>query len=159
MEWRTLAKCIFWGIVVLVQIHVSRGCFKEEKLALLEIKAFIKSNGATDSLLRSWVGDTESDCCTWEQLTCNFTTSHVIELSLNNIQIPFEGLPFEGTKIWFLNVSLLWPFKELRSLNLSDSAIGGWVGDEGMCYLNLSLRISSAIVHYGEKWKIPHSWK
>ena len=159
MEWRTLAKCIFRGIVVLVQIHVSRGCFKEEKLALLEIKAFIKSNGATDSLLRSWVGDTESDCCTWEKLTCNFTTSHVIELSLNNIQIPFEGLPFEGTKIWFLNVSLLWPFKELRSLNLSDSAIGGWVGDEGMCYLNLSLRISSAIVHYGEKWKIPHSWK
>uniref|UniRef100_A0A7N2LP89 Leucine-rich repeat-containing N-terminal plant-type domain-containing protein n=1 Tax=Quercus lobata TaxID=97700 RepID=A0A7N2LP89_QUELO len=101
MEWRTLAKCIFWGIVVLVQIHVSRGCFKEEKLALLEIKAFIKSNGATDSLLRSWVGDTESDCCTWEQLTCNFTTSH-----------------------------------ELRSLNLSNSAIGGWAGDEGFSSLS-----------------------
>ncbi|KAL4626545.1 hypothetical protein ACB092_05G104600, partial [Castanea dentata] len=82
-----------------------------------------------------WVGDTESDCCTWEQLTCNFTSGHVIELSLNNIQIPCEGLPFKATKIWFLNVFLLWPFKELRSLNLSNSAIGGWVGDEGLCEL------------------------
>ncbi|KAM4100512.1 hypothetical protein ACB094_05G072900 [Castanea mollissima] len=136
MERRTLAKCIFWGIVVLVQIHGSRGCFKEEKLALLEIKAFIKSNGATDSLLRSWVGDTEIDCCNWEQLTCNFTSGHVIELSLNNIQIPFEGLPSKATKIWFLNVSLLWPFKELRSLNLSNSAIGGWVGNEGFSSLS-----------------------
>ncbi|KAK7837560.1 receptor-like protein 56 [Quercus suber] len=124
-------------MVVLVQIHGSRGCFKEEKLALLEIKAFIKSNGATDSLLRSWVGDTESDCCTLEQLTCNFTTSHVIELSLNNIQIPFEGWPFKATKIWFLNVYLLWPFKELISLNLSNSAIGGWVGDEALLHPDL----------------------
>ena len=33
---------------------------------------------------------------------------------------------------WISNMSLLQPFKELRSLELSKNAIGGWLGNEGM---------------------------
>ncbi|XWS10797.1 hypothetical protein CRYUN_Cryun38cG0028700 [Craigia yunnanensis] len=76
--------------------------------------------GNDDYLLPSWVEDPESDCCRWERVRCNSTTGRVIELSLNG---------FEGEYLAW-NITLFLPFKELRSLDLSDNNIDGWIENQ-----------------------------
>ncbi|KAF5464161.1 hypothetical protein F2P56_014257 [Juglans regia] len=139
-------KVLLWVLVVFVQTHEYMGCLEEERIGLLHLKSFliisISSTGAYNSdydLLPSWVDHEKSDCCGWERVTCNSTTSHVIELSLDNLtQYPdydlhfyFKMVEYNEEHQWLLNVSLLEPFKELRSLDLSFNAIDGCIPDEG----------------------------
>jgi len=92
------------------------------------IKAFLKSKTIhTEPLLPTWVSDTKSECCSWEQVRCNTTTGHVIKLMLSSIN---QEQNYEDT--WYINVSLFQPFKELRNLDLSNNRIAGWLGNEGM---------------------------
>ncbi|GLT53548.1 hypothetical protein SLA2020_268130 [Shorea laevis] len=114
MEW-PFVKALLWGLLVFLQIHQHTGCFQEERIALLELKAFLKSNiiiYADHRLLPSWIDDAKSECCGWERVTCNSTTAHVIKLSLDNInQDPITTMNIiydEDTykKRWLLNVSL-----------------------------------------------------
>ncbi|KAJ9178825.1 hypothetical protein P3X46_010674 [Hevea brasiliensis] len=130
MDW-FLAKIFFLGFVVSLQIHGFYGCFEEERLALLDFKAFVHSNGDdADLLLPSWIRDRSSDCCRWERVTCNSTTGHVIKLFLNDTkQITFDGY-YEDTCVWYLNVSQFQPFKELISLNLSYNATAEFIDNE-----------------------------
>lgn len=133
-------KGFLWVFVVFAQIHGHRSCLEEERVGLLHLKAFLKSKTyyTGQLLLPTWVDNAKSECCGWERITCSSsTTGRVIELSLDNIkQNPYyyEDYYTEGTREnrWLLNVSLLQPFKELRSLGLSSNAIGGWIEDEGM---------------------------
>ena len=138
-------KALLWGLLVFLQFHHHRGCLHEERIALLELKAFLKSNIIYEDhrLLSSWIDDGKStNCCGWERVTCNSTTAHVINLSLYNINQdpayyddPYDYrhyYEYEDKKHWLLNVSLLVPFKELRSLNLSSNAIGGCLPNHGM---------------------------
>ena len=153
---RSLVKWLLWGLIVLVHLHGHRGCFEEERMGLLEIKEeFVRSTpNATirDHLfpstvrvyiLPSWVDDHKSECCEWERVTCNSTTGHVTHLSLHNIWEfdtklveELNGYFFVISNFkdmaWFLNVSLFESFKELRSLDLSFNAIGGWIEHKGI---------------------------
>ncbi|KAG6702637.1 hypothetical protein I3842_07G045500 [Carya illinoinensis] len=70
-----------------------------------------------------------SDCCGWEQVSCNSTTGHIVGLSLNHIT---------DTTNWLLNVSLFRPFKELTSLDLSGNQIGGCIANEESLF-NISI--------------------
>ena len=146
-------KCLLWGLIVLVHLHGHRGCFEEERMGLLEIKEeFARStpnatirghlppSPARFYILPSWVDDYKSECCEWERVTCNSTTGHVTHLSLHNIwEFDIEG-PYDyffytfdfKDMAWLLNVSLFESFKELRSLDLSFNAIGGWIEHKGM---------------------------
>jgi hypothetical protein len=125
MEW-PLLKVLLWGLLVFLQIHGhTAACLQEERIALLELKAFLESN-IIHALLPSWIDDKKSDCCGWERVTCNSTTAHVIKLSLYNLK---EEDPYNNR--WLLNVSLLVPFKELTTLNLSGNAIRGCLPNEG----------------------------
>jgi hypothetical protein len=125
MEW-PLLKVLLWGLLVFLQIHGhTAACLQEERIALLELKAFLESN-IIHALLPSWIDDTESDCCGWERVTCNSTTAQVIKLSLYNLT---EQDPYYNR--WLLNVSLLVPFKELTTLDLSRNAIRGCLPNEG----------------------------
>ena len=129
MEW-PLEKALLWALVLFVQIHEHRGCIEDERIGLLQLKAFMKSNiNYKNHLLPSWVNGTKSECCGWEGVKCSKTTDHLIELSLhsNSSEDNFYG----NEETWFLNVSLLHPFKELRSLDFSFNTIGGWLGNEG----------------------------
>ncbi|KAJ9132727.1 hypothetical protein P3X46_033564 [Hevea brasiliensis] len=130
MDW-FLVKIFFLGFVVSLQIHGFYGCFEEERLALLDFKAFVHSNGDdADLLLPSWIHDRSSDCCRWERVTCNSTTGHVIKLFLNDTkQITFDGY-YEDMSVWYLNVSQFQPFKELISFNLSYNAIAEFIDNE-----------------------------
>ncbi|KAA8541946.1 hypothetical protein F0562_023098 [Nyssa sinensis] len=129
MRWPLGGKCaLLWVVMVLVQIRGQNGCFEEERMALLEFKAFLKYNGANaDHLVPTWVDDRESDCCDWERVTCNRSTGHVMDLSLHNIQ----QIVYYSDDNWLLNVSLFLPFKELRTLNLSYTSFTGWIENEG----------------------------
>jgi hypothetical protein len=137
MEW-TFVKALLWGLLVFLQFHGhTPACLEEERIALLELKAFLKSNiiyAYNHRLLPSWIDDAKSDCCDWERVTCNSTTPHVIKLYLYNLnQDPdYHEDKYEDRKHWLLNVSLLVPFKELTTLTLSANAIGGCLPNEGM---------------------------
>ena len=141
-------KWSLWGLIVLVHLHGHRGCFEEERMSLLEIKEeFVRStpnatirdhlppSPARVYILPSWVDDYKSECCEWERVTCDSTTGHVTHLSLYNIwEFDTEGLYYYfiytskfKDMVWFLNVSLFESLKELRSLDLSYNAIGGWI--------------------------------
>uniref|UniRef100_A0A7N2LUQ8 Leucine-rich repeat-containing N-terminal plant-type domain-containing protein n=1 Tax=Quercus lobata TaxID=97700 RepID=A0A7N2LUQ8_QUELO len=157
---RSLVKCLLWGLIVLVHLHGHRGCFEEERMGLLEIKEeFARSTPnatirdhlppslARAYILPSWVDDYKSECCEWERVTCNSTTGHVTHLSLQNIwEFDTEGPYYYflytsdfKDMVWFLNVSLFESLKELRSLDLSYNAIGGWIehkGSESLLRLN-----------------------
>ena len=151
-------KCLLWGLIVLVHLHGHRGCFEEERMGLLEIKeefvrstpnktiAYFLPSPPRVNILPSWVDDQKSECCEWERVTCNSTTGHVTHLSLHNIW-EFDIEPddyFSYTFdfkyiVWLLNVSLFESFKELRSLDLSINAIGGWIEHKGMLIYIISL--------------------
>ncbi|KAM4113367.1 hypothetical protein ACJW30_05G215700 [Castanea mollissima] len=182
---QSLVKCLLWGLIVLVHLHGHRGCFEEERMGLLEIKEeFVRSTpNATiqessiyflrsgvchlsgGHILPSWVYDHKSECCEWERVTCNSTTGHVTHLSLHNIwEFDIEPgfyfySPFDFKHmVWFLDVSLFESFKELRSLDLSLNAIGGWIehkGSESLLRLNKleSLDLDCNIFN----WSIIHS--
>jgi hypothetical protein len=144
MEWAFVKKALLWGLLVFLQFHGhTAACLQEERIALLELKAFLESNiiHADDHhLLPSWIDDAKSDCCDWERVTCNSTTAHVIKLSLYNLnQDPdyyeypkYYAYEYKDKKHWLLNMSLLVPLKELTTLNLSGNAIGGCLPNEGM---------------------------
>ena len=157
---RSLVKWLLLGLIVLVHLHGHRGCFEEERMGLLEIKEeFVRSTpNATIRdylppsrvyILPSWIDDHKSECCEWERVTCNSTTGHVTHLSLHNIW-EFDIEPDESyyyffhtfdfnDMVWLLNVSLFESFKELRSLDLSFNAIGGWIEHKGMLIYIISL--------------------
>ncbi|KAF2323187.1 hypothetical protein GH714_033963 [Hevea brasiliensis] len=131
MELANLAKCLFLGFMILwIQIHGCKGCFEAERSALLNFKKLVVSDGAhADHLLSSWVDDSMSDCCKWERVLCNSTTSHVIELFLNITRqhdIDSESF-YDNENIWFIKLSMFQQLKELRNLNLSYNEIGGFI--------------------------------
>ncbi|XP_028067326.1 receptor-like protein 56 isoform X1 [Camellia sinensis] len=133
MGWVFLGKFgIMWVLIVLILVSGhSDGCLEGERRGLLEFKDFLKSNGAdADHLHPTWVdekADHHSDCCDWERVTCDRTTGHITELSLDNI----EDTSYQHYRMWFINASLFLPFKELRSLNLSFNSFSGWTHNEG----------------------------
>ncbi|XP_035547277.1 receptor like protein 21-like [Juglans regia] len=85
-------KALLWVLVVFVQTREYMGCLEEERVGLLHLKSFLiisipslrAYNSAYDHL-PSWVDHEKSDCCDWERVTCNSTTGHLIELSLDNL--------------------------------------------------------------------------
>jgi hypothetical protein len=140
MEW-AFVKALLWGLLLFLQFHGhTAACLQEERIALLELKAFLESNiiDADDHhLLPSWIDDAKSDCCGWERVTCNSTTAHVIKLSLHNLnQDPGyyddPGYEYEDKTHWWLNVSLFVPLKELTTLVLYSNKFRGCVLNEGM---------------------------
>ncbi|GLT99568.1 hypothetical protein SLE2022_170010 [Rubroshorea leprosula] len=136
-------KLLLIGTHLLVLIQGIKGCFEEERSALLEFKAFVKSDGHdADYLLPSWVNDPNDDCCKWERVVCNSTTGRAVNLSLDNIRQFDLHSPslYHEKNIWYLNTTLFHPFKELRSLNLCGNGIAGWIPDEeSLVFQNLSV--------------------
>jgi Leucine-rich repeat (LRR) protein len=100
-------------MLLLVQLRGYKCCIEKERKALLELKKYMISKTADwglDSVLPTWTNDTKSNCCRWEGLKCNQTSGRIIELSIGQTNFKESSL---------LNLSLLHPFEELRSLNLS----------------------------------------
>ncbi|XP_033128101.1 receptor-like protein 15 isoform X2 [Brassica rapa] len=124
-----LIQSLIWVMVVFGQIREHQSCIEKERKGLLELKTSLLLS-AGDKILASfedsfdtWSNNTVSDCCKWERVKCNRTTRRVLGLSLHELQ--FIDSPL-------LNLSLLYPFEELKSLNLSvrwSSGFSGLVDD------------------------------
>ncbi|CDY11072.1 BnaC06g23240D [Brassica napus] len=123
-----------WFYIVDVFIrkpHGYKSCILKERNALLDLKKFLISTteeGQSEPVLPTWTNDTTSDCCQWERVKCNSTSGRVLELSIRGLNLKKSSL---------LNFSLLHPFEEVQSVDLSESKFGGFFdGPEG--YKSLS---------------------
>ncbi|CAN6936865.1 unnamed protein product [Brassica oleracea] len=111
----SLGKYLTWVILLLGQLHGYQSCVQKESIALLELKRYIVSiteEGESNSVFPTWTNDTNSNCCHWEGLECNRTSKRVTDIAFGTLHLKESSL---------LNLSLLHPFEEIRSLNLSKS--------------------------------------
>ncbi|KAI4356205.1 hypothetical protein L6164_000245 [Bauhinia variegata] len=119
MELLLLLLCF----IVLAQILGSKGCLREERTALLDIKAFLNAyNDSTlERRLSTWVNDPTSDCCKWNHVKCDPFSNHVVKLYLQDLHVnPHSVLLYNNHSMEVsIDFSLFQNFKELRSLNLS----------------------------------------
>ncbi|XP_058084857.1 receptor-like protein 56 [Magnolia sinica] len=88
-------------------------CLEKERVALLQIKDSI--NHPNGSALSGWAGD---DCCRWESIECNPSTSNVVQINIFDTRD-------EGLGTWYPNVSLFMQFEELKQVRLCGNQIGG----------------------------------
>ncbi|KAL3747828.1 hypothetical protein ACJRO7_016616 [Eucalyptus globulus] len=107
---------VVWGIACLCG---SCGCLKQERVALLAL------NSTLDLTYRGDTRGSYFNCCSWGGVECSPTTGRVTKLML----FKSRYLRF-GSKTWYLNASLLLPFEELKSLDLSYNYLGGWIAPE-----------------------------
>ncbi|KAI4305078.1 hypothetical protein L6164_028467 [Bauhinia variegata] len=128
MDWASIKySLMLWLILVVVHMPEWNGCLEKERMALLQIKAFFVSNGASDyglHKLDSWVDDRSANCCGWDLVKCNCLTGHVSNLSLGKL----HSTSADG--YLFLNSSLFLPFEDLRGLDLSLNLFFGFVEDK-----------------------------
>ncbi|CAA7028245.1 unnamed protein product [Microthlaspi erraticum] len=96
-------------------MHGSRSCIEKERKGLLALKAYVNEEYSYD-----WSSDTKSDCCQWERIKCDRTSGRVIGLFLNHT---YKEDPFQ------MNLSLFYPFEELKTLKLNWFGSTGWFDD------------------------------
>nr|VDD13276.1 unnamed protein product [Brassica oleracea] len=109
-----LGQFLIWVVLLLGQLHGCKSCIEEERKALLELKKHLISLSVEwgyDTVQPTWTNDTKSDCCLWEGLECNRTSGRVIGISIGDMVFENFSSP--------LNISLLQPFEDIRSLSLS----------------------------------------
>jgi len=114
-------------VLVLVNGMCCHGCWEQERIALLHLKASI--NYPNGSSLPSWVDDQYANCCQWEAVECSNKSKRVIQISL--ARDPTRDVRFENYE-WHFNASLFLPFEELKTLNLSGKYLDGSVDNEGI---------------------------
>ncbi|XP_028782556.1 receptor-like protein 15 [Neltuma alba] len=140
-------RWVLWvmSFVVLAQILGIKCCVREEREALLNLKAYVLDVYHNDPLvekrLSSWVtDDPNSDCCRWDRVTCHVSSGRVSEISLqalnyrrsdgafgfsaaslHNDEKPVVGVPdLPGLPpLPPIDFSLFQSFKEVTSLNFS----------------------------------------
>ncbi|CAG7893523.1 unnamed protein product [Brassica rapa] len=111
-----LCQNLIWVMLLMGQLHGYKSCIEKERNALLEFKKYLISQSIeeeSNSVLPTWTNDTKSDCCLWEGLKCSRISGRVTEIA-------FGGLKLKDNSL--LNISLLHPFEDVRSLNLSGEA-------------------------------------
>ncbi|CAF2061199.1 unnamed protein product [Brassica napus] len=105
-------------MLLLGLLHGCKSCIEKERKALLELKKYIllRAEEGSDFILNTWTNDTKSNCCLWEGIECNQISLRIIKISTGKSSVVEDSV---------LDLSLLNPFEEVRSLDLSgDGAIG-----------------------------------
>jgi len=120
MSWGWRIYVLWVLLAGLIQAFKVESCIEEERLALLDLKSYFRSQGEREK--------DEYNYCTWERVQCNSTTQHVIELDLSGLAESNQGL-------WVFNVTMLQPFGQLMSLDLSWNNIGSLVEKDGTLYI------------------------
>ncbi|KAF2592289.1 hypothetical protein F2Q70_00044602 [Brassica cretica] len=112
----TTTQCFSYSSLLLEYIVFL--CIEKERKALLELKKYIllRAEEGSDFILNTWTNDTKSNCCLWEGIECNQISLRIIKISTGKSSVVEDSV---------LDLSLLNPFEEVRSLDLSgDGAIG-----------------------------------
>ncbi|CAF1910928.1 unnamed protein product, partial [Brassica napus] len=108
-----MGQNLIWVMILLGQIHGCESCIQKERLALFELKKYmisIATEEESNSVLPTWTNDTKSDCCRWEEVKCNRSSRRVTEIAFGYMNLKESSL---------LNLSLLHPFEEVRSLEIT----------------------------------------
>ncbi|KAK8262260.1 hypothetical protein V6Z12_D13G245100 [Gossypium hirsutum] len=111
--------------------YQSEGCWEIEKAALLQLKPFfphINDEGI------SWG---KGNCCRWNGVECSTSTGRVTRLFLEYRSVEVYNNISQG---WYLNISLFLPFHELKSLDLGNSYIAGFIDNHS--FMNKQLRLA-----------------
>ncbi|XP_024013438.1 leucine-rich repeat receptor protein kinase EMS1 isoform X2 [Eutrema salsugineum] len=127
-----LGKYLICVMLLLGQLHGYQSCVEKERNALLELKNYFVSitrEVFVDDVLPTWTNDTKSNCCGWDGLRCNLTSGRVTEIALSGTY-PFLTILKENS---LLNLSLLHPFEDVRSLNFSGHLLSGLFDDVEGC--------------------------
>ena len=141
IEKMGMNKFVWLLLLILVSIGKwhCEGCWKEERDALLQLKAsFIYP-----SRLMEWVDGT--DCCQWDAVECNTTTNQVAQLDLSSLWSLYD-VP-DGYR-WHLDFSYFRVFEDLESLDLSFNNIGGCVQNLGRHFSLIPSKDLSLIFNY-----------
>ncbi|KAG5414719.1 hypothetical protein IGI04_002286 [Brassica rapa subsp. trilocularis] len=137
-----------WVIVVSLQMHGYRSCIEKERKGLLELNAYVNSEFPYD-----WPNDTDSDCCQWDRVRCNFTTGSVVGLFLNStytVQLKTLNLDYFNSTGWFDNIhgyKSLGKLKKLEILDLSHNFVNNSV------FLNAASPLKTLILHGNNNMK------
>ncbi|KAI5587119.1 hypothetical protein BDE02_05G010400 [Populus trichocarpa] len=110
-------------------------CLEEERISLLEIKAWFSHAGAGSHELEGW-DKGHFNCCNWDMVVCDNTTNRVIKLYLSFVNSEF----LNAVEDLDLNASLFLPFKELENLDLSGNQLVGGLKNQGFQVLASGLR-------------------
>uniref|UniRef100_A0A1D1YJB5 Receptor-like protein 12 n=1 Tax=Anthurium amnicola TaxID=1678845 RepID=A0A1D1YJB5_9ARAE len=95
-------------------------CHDEERSALLELKESMKLPHWPTAFL-DWGGVAGGeDCCRWSGITCDNVTGRVVGIDLDCRRT---------TEVWYPNFTALVQLRELESLDLEDTRLGGTLHD------------------------------
>ncbi|XP_019159895.1 PREDICTED: probable LRR receptor-like serine/threonine-protein kinase At4g36180 [Ipomoea nil] len=145
-----LVQCVFWGLLFILQWGGHECCLREERMALLQIKAFFTTGivnvVVAHRFLPSWLEKGDNDCCTWERVTCNPITGRVTELSLDHLSQNYCN-SFSGLS---LDVSLFSPFEELLNLHLSGNCFSCCLHNQGFDKLKRVEDLNLAENYFGD---------
>uniref|UniRef100_A0A8I6XJP1 Leucine-rich repeat-containing N-terminal plant-type domain-containing protein n=1 Tax=Hordeum vulgare subsp. vulgare TaxID=112509 RepID=A0A8I6XJP1_HORVV len=136
LPWRSLSLTVLF-LLLQSKLHLSSGCFVEERAALLDIQSSLRRAHSLRSALDSW-GQEVDDCCSWDLVKCNNGTQRVSHLDLSLVYFPGDV-----DDRWYLNLTVFSAFHELQYLDLSynyQSSLSweGLVGLSKLRYLDLS---------------------
>lgn len=107
--------CGLTWMIMMIMMQGCRSCIDSERRGLLELKAYLVSlsSDTGSEILQGWRNGDPS-CCRWERIKCNITSKHVTGISLG-----FLGSLRSTDTPNLLNLTMLYPFGKLQSLNLS----------------------------------------
>ncbi|KAF3435982.1 hypothetical protein FNV43_RR23074 [Rhamnella rubrinervis] len=112
-------------------------CIESERQALLSFKqSFVVKDD--DYLFSSWTSNTSQDCCSWDGISCDLKTNHVIKLSIGGHQVRSEIGPslLQLKYLELLDLSgnnlskipeFIGSFTRLTDLDLSRNPISGTI--------------------------------
>ncbi|XP_040941637.1 receptor-like protein 13 isoform X2 [Gossypium hirsutum] len=116
LVWLFVLAFLFGG-------YQTEACWEIEKAALFQLKPFFPH---FDDVGNSWV---EGNCCRWNWVECSTSTGRVTRLFLEYGYDRYNKDIYSAR--WYFNLSLFFPFKELKSLNLRGNTIAGFIHNQG----------------------------
>ncbi|MBA0633148.1 hypothetical protein Godav_001791 [Gossypium davidsonii] len=116
LVWAFVLAFLFGG-------YQTEACWEIEKAALFQLKPFFPH---FDDVGNSWV---EGNCCRWNWVECSTSTGRVTRLFLEYSYAGDKKDIYSARR--YFNLSLFFPFKELKSLNLRGNTIAGFIHNQG----------------------------
>ncbi|XVF65225.1 hypothetical protein PTKIN_Ptkin09bG0230300 [Pterospermum kingtungense] len=102
-------------------------CLEDERIALLQLKPFFNNT----NYLKNWVEDKGSDCCLWNRVECDTSSSSSASRRVIGLHLNYTAGNIQGRDGGHLNAPLFLPFKGLKRLYLRGNGISGFVETEG----------------------------
>ncbi|XVF65221.1 hypothetical protein PTKIN_Ptkin09bG0229900 [Pterospermum kingtungense] len=129
-----VVECVV-GVVRRCRWCSTDACLEDERIALLQLKPFFNNT----NYLKNWVEDKGSDCCLWNRVECDTSSSSSASRRVIGLHLNYTAGNIQRRDGWHLNAPLFLPFKGLKRLYLPSNGISGFVETEGLANRSLAL--------------------